>query len=93
MENDYKSTGEKIVEMLCDGIALKEIRETLGITTHHLDDQLQKVRYGAYLPYKKSTYKARSADILSNLEKWRENKKRLLEIDQEYRASLIDFDF
>lgn len=90
---DTKSTGEKIVEMLCDGKTIKQIEAGLEISHHTLEDLLRRVRQGAGLPYEKRTYKARKDDILANVAKWKEHKKRLLEIEQEYRASLIPFDF
>lgn len=93
MENEEKTTGEKIAEMLCDGMTIKQIETALEISHSTLEDRLRRVRHGAGLPYEKRTYKARKADILTNLAKWNAHKKRLLVIEQEYRASLVHFDF
>jgi len=88
-----KTKGERIVEMLCDGKTIKQIEAELEISHHTLEEYLRRVRQGAGLPYEKRTYKARKADILANVAKWKAHKKRLLEIEQEYRASLVSFDF
>jgi transposase len=90
---EEKSTGEKIVEMLCDGKTIKQIEAELEISHRTLENLLREVRYGAGLPYEKRTYKARKDDILANLEKWKEHRKRLRKIEQQFRASLVYFDF
>jgi len=91
--NNENGMDEKIVEMLCDGITLKEIETALGISRHTLEERLRRVRRGAGLPYEKRTYKARKVDILANVEKWKAHRQRMREIEQEYRASLVPFDF
>jgi hypothetical protein len=91
--SEIKSKGEIIVEMLCDGKSLKKIMAELEIPYTRIDVLMRNVRDGAGLPYDKRFYKARKNDILANIEKWKEHRKRLKEIEQEYRATLVDFDF
>ena len=87
------SKGERIVEMLCDGMTIKQITLHLEISSHQLEEMLRKVRMGAHLPYEKRTYKARKDDILANIKKWKAYKIKLIEMEKEYRASLVPFDF
>lgn len=89
--NDWKSTGEKIMEMLCDGKKLKEIQDELKISKYTLEDKFDKIRIKAGLPRKKSIYKVRKADILANIEKWNAHCRRMENIRREYYASLVRF--
>lgn len=88
-----KTTGEMIVEMLCDGKTVKQIEAELEISHHTLEERLRVVQSDAGLPRDKRTYKARKVDILENIKKWNEYKKQKNELKQRFRASLVDFDF
>ena len=89
---EEKSTGEKIVELLCSGMTAKQIETELGISHHTLEERLRPVRVGAGLPYAKREYKARKNDILANVAKWDKHRKRMQELEQQFRASLVQFD-
>ena len=88
-----KYRGELIVEMLCEGKTIKQIMEELDITKHQFDESFRKMRVWANLPYDKRAYKARKEDILSNVRKMKEHNKFIDKLKEEYRKSLIQFDF
>lgn len=88
-----KTKGELIVEMLCDGVPKKTIKEELNLTEHYFKERLNVVRREARLPYDTRTYKARKDDVLSNVEKWNAHKVKLEEMKNTYLASLVEFDF
>lgn len=88
----HKSKGELIVEMLCDGIPQTFIREELGLTQHQFDERWKRLMYDALLPLDRRTYRARKAEILENVAKWRAYIDECEMRRQEYLSSLHQFD-
>jgi hypothetical protein len=90
---EEKSIGEKIVDLLCDGKTTKQIEAELGISHYALEDRLRKLQREVWLPNNKHVYRARKADILANVEKWKKYRDQVQELRKQFLDSLSRFEF
>lgn len=90
---EHKTTGEGIVELLCDGKTVKQIKSDLELTNYEFERALSLITREALLHLPKREYPARKADVLANVALWRAYRIRREEDKQAYLASLIKFPF
>lgn len=90
---DDKTKGEKIVELLCEGLNQRQTAEELGITIRDFQKHLDYIRRKALLPWRTKVYKAHKDDIAKNIEKWKEYCIHAEEMHKAYIQSLTKFGY
>lgn len=93
MTNFEKRTGMQIVELLCQGISKKDIKEKLSLSEYQYKNSLSKIRAAARLPWEAKTYVAAKEDIRANLDKYERYTEAKNKLREEYIDSVKEFDF